>query len=87
MNTTENTEWQWPLSGVQSIMRVKSAQAGEGGGNTLTPFPISTITYKIIVFATQLRGQIHSPYISSTPKCTLWSTRTLVSWRAEMRVL
>jgi hypothetical protein len=25
-------EWQWPLSGIHSIMMIKSAQSGEGGG-------------------------------------------------------
>jgi hypothetical protein len=32
-------------------MEVKSAQAGEGGGCTLTPFTMSTITYKVVVCA------------------------------------
>jgi hypothetical protein len=35
---TEYTELQRLLSGVHSIMRVKLAQAGEGGGCTPTPF-------------------------------------------------
>jgi hypothetical protein len=43
--TTEYTEWQWPLSGVDSIMRVKLAQAGEGGG--CTPFPFQYIYHHI----------------------------------------
>jgi hypothetical protein len=37
-------------------MRVKSAQVGEGGGSTLTPFTIPTITYKVIVLATAERA-------------------------------
>jgi hypothetical protein len=53
--TTEYTEWPWPLSGVHSIMRVKSAQAGEGGRCTPTPFTISTITYKVL-YATAERA-------------------------------
>jgi hypothetical protein len=32
------TAWQWSLSGVHSIMRVKSAQHGEGGGCMPSPF-------------------------------------------------
>ncbi len=33
-----HTEWQFPISGVNSIMMKKSALAGEGGGCTPTPF-------------------------------------------------
>ncbi len=36
--TTEYTEWQWPLSGVHSIMMEKLAQAGECGWVHATPF-------------------------------------------------
>ncbi len=39
-STLDYTERQWPLSMVHSTMRVKSAQAGEGGG-----------TYKVVVYA------------------------------------
>jgi hypothetical protein len=39
--TTEYTEWQWPLSGIQ--VRV--------GGARSTPFTISTIIYKVVVYA------------------------------------
>jgi hypothetical protein len=35
---TEYTEWQLPLSGVQSTMMEKLAQPGEGGGCMSTPF-------------------------------------------------
>jgi hypothetical protein len=47
------TEWHWPLSGVHYIviMMEKSAQAGEGGGVRAYPFTMSTITYKIVVYA------------------------------------
>ncbi len=34
------TEWQWPLSGVHSIMMVKSAQPGEGGGVHALPLSL-----------------------------------------------
>jgi hypothetical protein len=36
--TTEYKEWQWLLSGVHSIMMVKSAQPGDGFGCTPSPF-------------------------------------------------
>ncbi len=36
---TEYTEWQWPLSTVHFIMRVKTAQAGEGWECKPTSFP------------------------------------------------
>ncbi len=51
--TTEwHTEWQRPLSGVHSIMMEKSAQAGEGGvGARPPPLTISTITYKVVMYA------------------------------------
>ncbi len=31
-------DWQWPLSGVHTIMMVNSAQPDEGGGCTPSPF-------------------------------------------------
>jgi hypothetical protein len=43
-----HTEWHWPLSGVLYIMMEKSVLARDGGG---PPFTISTITYKIVVYA------------------------------------
>jgi hypothetical protein len=48
-----HTERSWSLSGVHSIMMVKSAQAGEGGGCTArpSPFTLSTITYKVVVYS------------------------------------
>ncbi len=52
MESTEYTEWQRPLSGVHFIMMEKVAQAGrEGGGCTPPPFTISTITYRVVVYA------------------------------------
>jgi hypothetical protein len=39
------------LSGILSIMMEKSAQAGEGGGCTPTPFHYITITYKVVMYA------------------------------------
>jgi hypothetical protein len=49
-----HTEWQRPLSGVHSIMMEKFAQDGEcgGGGGACPPlFSISTIHYKVVVYA------------------------------------
>jgi hypothetical protein len=49
-----HTEWQWPLSGVHTITMEKSAQSGvDGGGCTARPSPVtlSTITYKVVVYA------------------------------------
>jgi hypothetical protein len=40
-----------PLSGVHIIMMVKSAQPGEVGGSTTTPYILSTITFKVVVYA------------------------------------
>ncbi len=55
-----NTKWQWPLSGVHSIMMEKLAQAGLGRGFTPTPF-------SLYLPSRTKRGQIHSPYFISTP--------------------
>jgi hypothetical protein len=74
VNVTFNDErvqidWQWPLSGVYSIMMVNSAQAGEGGvhGAWFPLFTPSTITSKVLVYSFKLRGQIHSSYFFSIP--------------------
>jgi len=59
-------EWQWPLSGIHSMME-KSAQAGEGGGCTPIPFhysiSTSTITYKVVVYAPAERADILPPIL------------------------
>ncbi len=50
--TTEYTELQPLLSGVHSVMRVKLALAGEGGGCTRPPpFIKFTITSEVAVYA------------------------------------
>jgi hypothetical protein len=46
---TEYKEEQQSLSGVHSIMRVKLAQAGEGGVARLSPFTTFTITSEVAV--------------------------------------
>ncbi len=65
--TTEYTQWQWPLSGVHSIMMVKSAQANEGGGGDAQPLPftLSTIKYKVVVYAPAERAYMYTLPISS----------------------
>ncbi len=65
-----HTEWQWPISGVHSIMMGKSVLAGEGGGCTPTPFhSIYVPSHTMVQSTLQLRGQKHSSYftISSLP--------------------
>ncbi len=76
-----HTEWQWPISGVHSIMMEKLALAGEsGGGQTHPPFTLFAITYryKVAVYA---QAEPHSPYfmysVCMTIKvvffvCSLW---------------
>ncbi len=59
--TKEYIEWQRPL--------VKSAQAGGGGGCTSSPFHSIYHHKQSCGVLFLLRGQIHSPYFSSTPKC------------------
>ncbi len=64
-----HTEWHWHLSGVHSIMMVNSAQPGKGGVSM--PSPFHTIPSQTKLCTLQLKRQIHSPYFSSTPICTL----------------
>ncbi len=67
-----HTEWQLPLSSIHSIMMEKFAQPGEGGDVRRAPFTISTITYKVVVYAPAERaGTLRSHYFYSTPICTL----------------
>ncbi len=70
------TEWQRPLSGIHSIMMEKLTQAGEVRGVARpSPFTISTLTYKVVVYTLLLRGQITPPppsHFYSTLICTLW---------------
>jgi hypothetical protein len=42
------------------------------GGARPPSFALSTVTYKDELHMLQLKGQIHSPYFSSTPICNLW---------------
>ncbi len=68
------TEWQWPLSGVHSILMEKSAQPGEGGGARPSPTPFHYIyfyVYKVVVYAPVEREDT-KPYFHSTPMCTMW---------------
>jgi hypothetical protein len=49
--TTEYTELQPLLSGVYSVMRVKLALAGEGGGARPPPLITFTITSQVAMYA------------------------------------
>ncbi len=72
---------QWPLSGLHSIMMINSAQPVEGAGGGLHSFPLSLNIhhYEQSYGVRQLRGQIHSPYFSST----LFSS-VVWSWNASV---
>ncbi len=60
------TEQQKLLSGVHSIMRVKLAQAGEGGGVHAHPLSLHLPSSVKLQCTLQLSGQIHQPcFISS----------------------
>ncbi len=61
-----HTEWQWPISGVHSIMMEKPAHAGEGEGVHALPLSLYLPSRTKLQCAFQLRGQIHSPYFIST---------------------
>jgi hypothetical protein len=69
-NYRVHTEWQLSLSGVHSVMMEKLAQTGEGWACTPTPFIISTITYKVVLYAPAERADT-LPLFYSTPLCTL----------------
>jgi hypothetical protein len=77
-----HTEWQWPLSGIHFIMMVKSAQPGKGGGCAL-PIWLSIPSRAKLWYTLQMRGQIHSPYFSSIPICTLWPRTPLQGLHLE----
>jgi hypothetical protein len=72
--STAFREWQWPLSGVHSIMIVKSAQpVVRVGGAPLPPFTLSTITSKVVVYAPAERADalplfLLYPYMYSVGK-------------------
>jgi len=72
--TTEYTKLQPLLYGVQSVMRVKSVLAGEGGGCTPVAHPLSLhLPLPVKLQCTlHLSGQIHWPCFISTNICTLW---------------
>ena len=66
-HSTEYTELQPLLSGIHSVMRVKFALAGKGGGCTPTPHPLllhlpSPVKLQCTL---QLSGQIHWPFFIS----------------------
>ncbi len=67
-----HTEWQLPLSGVQSIMMEKLVQPGEGRAKGCRPpFLLYLPSHTKLWCMLQLRMQIHSLYFCSTLICTL----------------
>ncbi len=64
--TTEYTELQPLLSGVHSVMRVKSVLAGEGGGCAPTPLSLHLPSPVKLQCTLQLSGKIHWPCFIST---------------------
>jgi hypothetical protein len=62
-----HTEWQWPLSGVHSM--VKPDQPGKGGGARPPPFTLRTVFTIIVVYTPAERPytHLHNPYFSSIP--------------------
>jgi hypothetical protein len=66
-------DWQWPLSGVHSIMMVNSAKPGEGGGVHAIPLSLHLPSRAKLLRALQLRGPINTPSISPLPFSPLWS--------------
>ncbi len=49
--STEYTEWQWPLSAAHSIMMKNQPSLVKVVGARLPPFTISTITFKVVMYA------------------------------------
>jgi hypothetical protein len=47
-----HTEWQWPLSGVHSIMMVKPDRPGKGGGERPSPFTRQHLTPRAELWCT-----------------------------------
>ncbi len=89
--TTEYPEWQWPLSGVHSILIVKWAQPSEGGG--CTPFhTIIAITSNVFGLRSSWEGRytpspiLLYPYMYSVGVTgESVSTKTPIGW--ELRYI
>jgi len=83
-----HTEWQWPISCVHSITRVKSAHPGEGVGARRTPISF----YYHHVQSSSVRSIWEGRYtipISPHPYMysTLWVTARLDRWRNLARLV
>jgi hypothetical protein len=59
------TKWQWPLSGVHSIMMVESSRPGDDGGARPHPF-YSIYHHQVVVYAPAEMADEH-PLISPLP--------------------
>ncbi len=89
--STEYTKWQWPFSGVHSIVMVKSAQHDEGGGARPPPFTLSTIMSKVVVYtpaemADTLPLFLLYPYMNSVvvPQHVMSSTEVVCTFLAHI---
>ncbi len=61
-------QWQWPLSGVHSIMMENQPRlVGVGGALQALPLSLCLPSQAKLWCTLQLRGQIHSPYNSPLP--------------------
>jgi hypothetical protein len=67
-----HTEWRLPIFGVHPIMMEKSALAGKVG----VASPLSTITYKVVVYAPAERADT-LPLFHLCPICILWMRAAL----------
>ncbi len=70
-----HTQWQWPLSGIYSIMIAKSAQPGQGGGCTRFPFQSIFHHERSCGLCSSWEGR-YTPLISPLPLYVLCGPRT-----------
>ncbi len=77
-NHRVHTEWQWPISGVHSIMMEKNSLAGEGGGCTPTPFHSIYHHVQSCSVHSSWEGR-YTPPISSLPLYVLCDYSLLIS--------
>ncbi len=71
-----HTGWQWPLSGVHSIMMIKYAQPGGGGWCTSSPFHSIYHHEQSYGVRSSWEGG-YTPHISTLPLYVLWGVLLL----------
>ncbi len=71
------TEWQWPLSGVNSFMMIKSAQPGESGGCTLHLLSLYLSSRAKLWLTLRLRGRYCTHF---NPMFLLYLSMYSVAW-------